>query len=137
MGESQTHKDLLVKICKWIKSSDETAIILCDEVDAVGQTDLPPMINDVRPDVYAIGRARYRYIIGEAKASQSDLESEHTIKQLTAYIEFCVSTENSVLVVAVPVMLINCTKNLIRNLKNRLGANVETYVLDINDHLNY
>ncbi len=120
MVESILHKSYVEIIKQWIlKSSPEEMIIWCDSDDNIFSKNFPPKIDSYIPDIFALGKQSKRIIIGEAKTSQRDLESEHSEEQLTAYLKHCLKADNSMVVLAVPLCLINCAKSLLYALKRR------------------
>jgi hypothetical protein len=132
MVESILHKSLVVAIQEWVKSSfSEEMIIYIDSENSTLLKNMPSQINGHIPDIYAMGRRINRIIIGEAKTSQCDLESEHSEGQILSYLKHCVNKQDSIVVLAVPLHLINCAKSIISSLKRRNNLEtVKTIVLN-------
>lgn len=137
MVESLLHKRLVAKISKWVqRTSAEEIIILSDAADSSLTGSSPPRLEGCIPDIYAIGKKSNFIFIGEAKASQFDLESGHSEKQFETYLKHCSVKQSSMVILAVPLELINCAKSILCAIKkaNNLKE-VSTYVLGISDLL--
>jgi hypothetical protein len=130
MVESILHKFFVKTIKEWILSfCSEEMIILCDSENSFLSKDIPPKIDSYIPDVFAFGRISKKFIIGEAKTSQIDLESEHTERQIIAYLKYCLKKKDSIFVLVVPLYLVNCGKSLLSYLKVENGCEaVQTHV---------
>ncbi|MCK9211870.1 MAG: hypothetical protein M0P61_13605 [Ignavibacteriaceae bacterium] len=121
LPESTTHKTLVGAIVKWVhKYYNEEMILYVDSENAMFTDELPPSINTCKPDVFAQGRKSKNIVIGEAKTTQIDLESDHSEIQFTAYLEYCKKNSDCKLVVATPLNIINCAKSIIDVLKKKL-----------------
>lgn len=103
MPESSTHLALVGRIVEHIDEHYRGISDLAVLHDLPGRIgcNKPPKIGGYRPDVYAVDAPLTRTIIGEAK-TQGDLETQHTHKQLTAFVRFLALHNNAVLVLAVP-----------------------------------
>lgn len=130
MVESILHKFFVKTIKEWILSfCSEEMIILCDSENSFFSKNSPPKIDSYIPDVFAFGRISKKTIIGEAKTSQIDLESEHTERQIIAFLKYCLKKKDSIFVLVVPLYLVNCSKSLLSSLKVKNGCEaVKTYV---------
>ena len=103
MPESSTHLALVGRIIDHIAEHHRgisDLAVLHDLPGRIGCTK-PPKIGLYRPDVYAVDAPLTQTIIGEAK-TQGDLETQHTHKQLTAFVKFLAIQNNAVLILAVP-----------------------------------
>jgi hypothetical protein len=131
MVESILHKSLVETIHKWIINSfSEEMIIYIDSEKSIFLKNIPQQIDGYIPDIYASGRRVDRIIIGEAKTSQWDLESEHSEGQIMTYLRHCVNKPDSLVVLAVPLRLINCAKSLVTSLKRKNNLErVKTLIL--------
>jgi len=133
MTESVLHTLLREKIVRWItKNHHEGFSIYSDSENNIYTKAYTPPINSFIPDVFATGNESKKVIIGEAKASQWDLDSEHSENQILAYLHYCSERTNAMLVLAVPVELINYAQSLLRALKRRNDlVSVETHVINL------
>lgn len=119
MVESTLHKTLVTIIERWMKTNSLEEMIVYVDSEKSFSGNMPPRIDTFIPDVFAKGRNSERMIIGEAKSSQRDLESEHSEKQLIAYLRHCKNKLNSVVVLAVPFDIYNCAKSLLEAIKKQ------------------
>jgi hypothetical protein len=82
----------------------------------------PPFINGYVPDLYATGS---RHIVGEAK-TKTDLDRVHSRLQIEEFFRFLSTTQNGLLVLAVPLIAWNYGKSVLRCLRRETAAsNVE------------
>jgi hypothetical protein len=93
-------------------------IILLADIPGTESVSKPPSIKGFFPDVY-VG-SPYP-IIGEAKTLR-DLETEHSMHQLTGFLRFLSNTENGRLFLAVPLPALNFAKAIVRNLCREIGC---------------
>jgi hypothetical protein len=103
MPESSTHLALVGRIIDHIAEhycGISGLAVLHDLPGRIG-CNKPPKIGVYRPDVYAVDAPLTQTIIGEAK-TQGDLDTQHTHKQLTAFVKFLALHKNAVLILAVP-----------------------------------
>lgn len=83
------------------------------------------------PDVWAKNIQNGMVIIGEAKTLR-DIENRHSAAQLSAFLEYCNDNKPSLLIVAVPWMMVSCAKSQIKYLKNITKAQgVQVVFLDM------
>ena len=120
MVESTLHKTLVIIIESWVKINSPEEMIVYIDSEKSSSGNIPPRIDVFIPDVFAKGRNSERLIIGEAKSSQRDLESEHSEKQLIAYLRHCKNKLNSVVILAVPFNIYNCAKSLLEAIKTEV-----------------
>jgi len=127
--ESHLHKSLVKIIERWIRSySSEEMTVYVDSEDSLGN--IPPKIDIFIPDIFAKEIYNKYVIIGEAKSSQRDLESDHSEKQIVAYLKYCKNKPNSIVVLAVPFNILNCARSLVKAIKRQNQLNlVKTEVL--------
>lgn len=132
MSESIIHKKLIAIIQRWIKKmSKEEMTVYCDSEDNILRDNKPPSIYSYIPDVYAVGLKSNRIIVGEAKISRTDLESEHSEMQLLAYLRHCKTKDHAFIVLAVPIELVNCAKSFVEFIKRRNNLQaIETHVIN-------
>lgn len=92
---------------------------------------IPPMINGYRPDIYVSSLPPIFNIIGEAKTSW-DLEREHSMEQLTAFLSYCNITKDTMLILAVPWDMVRLARAIIKNIKKKNNIqSVEATVLEM------
>lgn len=99
MSESFVHRTLVSALLDEMNARtwDPAPFLYADLNGAA----VPPLIGNVRPDVYAHFTLQNRAIIGEAKTS-ADLESFHTSQQLEQYFRHLASKDDGELWLAVP-----------------------------------
>ncbi|MBT0664505.1 hypothetical protein KI809_09355 [Geobacter pelophilus] len=118
MGESLNHVRLVKAIIERVSSLDPQAVILAD-TSIYAAKDRPPKIGGHVPDVYARIDMLRQTIIGEAKTGK-DLENEHTMSQLRAYLSHCSTNPGTRLVLAVPWDMRSFVHNLLNRLKTQM-----------------
>src|SRR5262249_23124041 len=92
--------------------------------------DKPPRLEGFVPDVYAVDTPPSIAIIGEAK-TVLDLHTEHSRRQLAAFLRFLRQQEHGVLVLGVPWQGRATAHNLLARLCRENGAeNVGVVVVD-------
>lgn len=132
MPESVNHMRLVKQMADWISAEyldGDSGALLVDDPSSTGGNKPPPLSGFV-PDVYARVTSRDAVVVGEAKTA-TDLERAHTRNQLTAFLKECSTSENGVLVVAVPWYISRLVKSLVRSLQRRNGLEaVATVILD-------
>ncbi|MDH5415372.1 MAG: hypothetical protein OEW87_14645 [Flavobacteriaceae bacterium] len=131
MSESITHQNLVKAIHTWLKNentnNDMSILVDLPEEDT---TNRPTMINGFRPDLYAKRVSDNRIYIGEAK-TKKDLETQHSRRQLRAFLEHLSILENSILILGVPWAMVPCARGLIERIKIDSKTNcVDFIVLD-------
>ncbi len=132
MGESASHVALVRRLLDWTLTEvcqGEPVIVLVDlpEYHAASK---PKRIGGFTPDLCAAGSSRYGAIVGEAKTAK-DIERKHTVAQLEAFMKYCNSFDQSLLVLAVPWDMVPLTRSIIRDIRLKTCAkNVETVVLE-------
>jgi hypothetical protein len=136
MGESLEHTKLVDSIKKWLleyKQSSSNLCVFCDSPSRSSQ-DKPPAIEGFIPDIYAIIPNGELVIVGEAK-TWSDIESRHSIAQFGAFLRYCSTRKNTMLVIAVPWDMVNCVKSLVRFLQK--STNTQAACVKILEKLSY
>ncbi len=132
MSESATHIKLVEELSSWISAkflNGDSGLMLIDHPNS-NKKERPPTIEGFIPDVYIPNAPGTLVIIGEAKTAK-DLENNHSIAQIGAFLHRCSQTSDSILVLAVPWHMTRLGKNMLRYLKYRVGAdNVRTEVLE-------
>lgn len=118
MGESLNHVLLVKAIIEKISSLDPQAVIFAD-TSLYAATDRPPKIGGHVPDVYARIGMLHQAVIGEAK-TRKDLENEHTMSQLRAYLSHCCTNPGTLLVLAVPWDMRAFVNNCLNRLKSEM-----------------
>ena len=121
MPEGDTHRQLVEHLSNSVKL--RRGGMLCVYIDGVRPflgKGPPPALGDIRPDIYAIDEVTKHIIIGEAK-SASDIDNDHTEKQLTGYFEHLASRPSGELVIAVPFCSAGTAHRLCLSTRNKLG----------------
>ena len=130
MGESAEHLDLVQALRDYIESRlcGCYSLAVLGDLPGSSRQERPPRIAGYIPDVYATDAPTTQVIIGEAK-TEDDLETEHSRRQLRAFIEFLVCRERGTLVLAVPWQAASAARNLAERLAGS-GRRPELVVLD-------
>lgn len=132
MGESTSHIALVSSIAKWLEKQEYfgSLITLADIPSSIGASK-PPIVGGFAPDVWAKNIENGSVIIGEAKTLR-DIENRHSSEQFSAFLKFCNDNKPSLLVVAVPWMMVNCAKSHIEYLKRKTRTEgVQVVFLDM------
>jgi len=132
MPESSVHTNLVKLLAQWIIEllpPEDSSHILIDIPENSPQKK-PPKLYEFVPDVFVSNTNCYTFIIGEAKVA-TDIDNNHTIEQLTAFLRKCAESNNSLLVMAVPWHAFRLATWVIRHCKKKAGLEaVETRVID-------
>jgi len=123
MAESECHRRLTQALVRWVADDQlggDPSLILVDDAFA-GKRGFPPVIGGFRPDVYLAPGKSNVLVIGEAETAK-DLERNHTVAQLSAFLGYCVSYPGALVVVAVPWYVVRCARSLLRHLQQRCCA---------------
>lgn len=100
MSESREHQELIINMFAYVNNKFPNYHITVDIQNYVGD-DVPNLVNNHRPDLYATSVNKDHYIIGEAK-TQFDLSSKHSEKQITAFLNYLKSKINADFILSVP-----------------------------------
>jgi len=103
MSESSSHLSLVALLAHWICANcltGDPGLMLVDHPDFT-RLSRPPKIHGYLPDVYVRDTRHSQLVIGEAK-TRWDLQTKHTLDQLTAFLETRDSGLTTRLVLAVP-----------------------------------
>ena len=132
MAESNKHSALVHIIIKYIgrEHAHITALGIIDDLSSPLRAEKPNRIEGFVPDVYAFDAPLTTIIIGEAK-TQADLETEHSKKQITAFLSFLGHQETGIFILAVPWQAKRRAQAIVAALREAVGASsVETVTLD-------
>ena len=103
MPESSIHTNLVRLLAEWLIDllpSEVSSHMLIDIPENTLQKK-PPKIYEFVPDIFVPNTRGYSHIIGEAKTA-TDIDNNHTVEQITAFLRKCSESDNSLLVLAVP-----------------------------------
>lgn len=103
MSESDYHRSLVQALASEISCDpvwSNRPIVYSDIQDGIF-ADLPPIIGNNRPDVFARDLASSFSIIGEAKTA-GDIDNSHTFEQLISFFDYLRSNPYGELWMAVP-----------------------------------
>lgn len=135
MAESLEHLKLVRAILWYISREHSEVSYLATLHDLPGliRGEKPPRISGFAPDVYAVDAPRTVTIVGEAKTVR-DLESEHSRKQIRAFIAFLKDKERGVFVLAVPWQAVPRARGIVKGLAQEMESlATELVVLDGSD----
>ena len=130
MAESATHRKMVKRLEQWIVNNYDKSekIFIWTDTPQNGPSSFPITIEGFVPDLYAKFLSSTEQIIGEAKTA-SDLDTQHTEKQITAFLRYCAINQNTILILAVPWDLVRYTRSLIKYWKRQSQIeNVRTFV---------
>ena len=132
MSESSIHTNLVKLLAKWIIEllpPEDSSHMLIDIPENPPQKK-PPKLYEFVPDIFVSNTSRYAFVIGEAKTA-TDIDNNHTIEQLTAFLKKCSESNNSLLVMAVPWHVVRLATSVIMHCKKQAGLEVvETRVIE-------
>jgi hypothetical protein len=126
MPESATHADLVHSIVAFaeLKLGPMTSIAIREDAVRPIRGEKPPRIGGYTPDVHAVDVPTTRTLVGEAK-TQTDLERDHTRRQVAAFLQYLAVTPYGIFVLAVPLAARATARRLITEL-NAPFANAGT-----------
>ena len=125
MSESSIHTNLVRLLAKQINEllpPEDRAHMLIDVPENPPQKK-PPRLYGFVPDIFVSNTTRYTFVIGEAKTA-TDIDKNHTMEQLTAFLKKCSENNNSILVMAVPWHMVRLARSVIWHCKKK--ADLET-----------
>ena len=131
MPESHYHTKMVREIGSWIKTQhpNNDIIVLMDTPETPGHQ-LPQLINNYRPDVFAKG-TQNNIFLGEAKSPRG-LETSHSIRQIKSYLRYLSDKPNSVFVLATSWDMGRCAKSLVISLQEEVSAeNVSLEIITV------
>jgi len=132
LAESSQHAALVQIIIGYIKRehAEVTALGIVDDRSSAIGAEKPNRIEGFVPDVYAFDAPRTTTIIGEAKTKE-DLETEHSKKQIAAFLSHLRYQNAGILIMAVPWQLKRRAQAIVTTLQQAVGAgSVKTVTLD-------
>lgn len=132
MAESSVHTNLVRLLANWINDllpPEDSSHMLIDIPENPPEKK-PPKLYEFVPDIFAFNTSHYSFVIGEAKTA-TDIDNNHTMEQLTAFLRKCSESENSLLVMAVPWHVVRLARSIITHCKKEAGLEViETRVIE-------
>lgn len=117
MPESATHAVLVQALLAFAQQELGSLAELAVREDALRplRGERPPRIHGYVPDVYATNVPTTSTLIGEAK-TRTDLETEHSEKQISAFLRYLAQTQDGIFVLGVPLSAVATAKRLVRRL---------------------
>lgn len=132
MAESSTHSALVKVIIRYIgrEHAQIAALGIVNDLSSPLHAEKPNRIEGLVPDVYAFDAPLTTVIIGEAKTTP-DLETEHSQKQIRAFLSFLGHQPMGIFILAVPWQSKRRAGAIVASLRNAVGASsVKTVTLD-------
>ena len=132
MPESATHAFLVRVIIEYVEREFGNLVDIGIRDDAIHPVrgERPPMIEGYVPDVYVTDVPTTRTLIGEAK-TQKDIETEHSMRQISAFLKYLAETRNGVFVLSVPLVAGPTARRVLSEINREFpGASTYTVVLD-------
>lgn len=132
MAESIKHTALVRIILDYIDRAHSgiPALGVLNDLPSPLRAEKPNRIGGYVPDVYAFDAPLTTVIIGEAK-TPDDLETDHSTKQMTAFLSFLGQQKQGIFILAVPWALKRRAAAIVSALRESIGAtSVTTVTLD-------
>jgi hypothetical protein len=132
LAESNKHSALVNIIIRYIgrEHTDIAAPGIINDLSSPLRAEKPNRIDGFVPDVYAFDAPLTTIIIGEAK-THADLETDHSKKQITAFLSFLGHQKTGIFILAVPWQAKRRAQTVVATLRDAVGAaSVETITLD-------
>ena len=132
MPESAKHAFLVRAILQYVEREFGNIADIGIREDALHPVrgERPPMIEGYVPDVYVIDVPSTRTLIGEAKTRQ-DIETEHSMRQISAFLRYLSETPNGVFVLSVPLVAGPTARRVLSEANREYPeASTQTVVLD-------
>ena len=127
MSESYEHREMVLAMERTLPRICPTAQSVADVSSYIGDCQLPPVIGNHRPDVFAHNREQI--FIGEVKTF-SDLETKRSTIQIRTFIQYVEENEGS-FILGVHGQGANRAKTLLRFSSDNLRLNkCQLYVFD-------
>ena len=132
MPESSNHTTLVRLMAEWMNEllppMDHGHLFI--DVPEHPPQKKPPNLYGHVPDILVVNTSLYACVIGEAKTA-TDIDNEHTVQQLIAFLRKCAEHDNSLLVMAVPWNVARLARWVIAYCKRQACLpNIETKVID-------
>jgi hypothetical protein len=132
MPESATHASLVQAVIMFAEREFGAFVEIAVREDAVRpmRGERPPRIEGYTPDVHATDVPTTKTIVGEAK-TQRDLETDHSRRQIAAFLRHLSNTPGGVFVLAVPLAAGATARRLLAELNAPfVNATTRLVVLD-------
>ncbi len=123
MPESATHAALVQAVIAFAEVELGAFVNIAVREDAVHpmRGERPPRIEGYTPDVHAIDVPTTKTLIGEAK-TRADLETDHSRRQIAAFLSYLAKTSGGLFVLAVPLTAGPRARRLLVELSAPLAA---------------
>jgi hypothetical protein len=132
LAESSQHTALVKVIINYIgrEHADMTGLGIMNDLSSPLGAEKPSRIEGFVPDVYAFDAPLTTTIIGEAK-THADLETEHSKRQIAAFLSFLERQPSGIFILAVPWQLKRRAEAIVGMVREAVGAlSVKTVTLD-------
>jgi hypothetical protein len=133
MPESTQHLDLVRRLISYVNSnfSECRSLSIISDLPTTIGGERPPKIQGFAPDLFAIDVPATKTIIGEGKTRQ-DLETDHSRRQIGAFLYFLSRQPRGILIIAVPWQILGATQRMMRSLQSEteFHHSVEIIILD-------
>lgn len=132
MPESATHAHLVQAIILYVEREfgDLAQIAVWEDAVHPFRGEKPPRIGGCVPDVFATDVPTTMTLIGEAK-TQSDIENDHSRRQIFAFLDYLSKTPNGIFVFSVPLVSSAKANRLLSEINRPFSASgTRTVVLD-------
>ena len=120
MSQSDEHRDLVVRAARELGRRFPDCRTTVDVQGRPGDA-VPLLIGNHRPDVTAHNAYGSLQCVVEVKVSVRDLESQHTVRQITAFVRYLDSFPDSLFALAVPGALADRARSILALLAESSG----------------
>ena len=120
MSQSDEHRDLVMRTARELGRRFPNCRTTVDVQGQPGDL-VPLLIGNHRPDVTAHNADGSLRCVAEVKVSFRDLESQHTERQITAFVRYLDSYPDSLFALAVPGALADRARTILAFLAERSG----------------
>ena len=130
MSESAAHANLVQNIILYAEREFGSLAEYVVREDAVHplRGERPPRVEGYVPDVYVTDVPTTMTLIGEAKTLH-DIETEHSRRQIFAFLKYLSNTHNGIFVLSVPLFSGAMARRFLSDIKQPIQANSTAIVV--------
>lgn len=138
MTESEMHARLVKSIISHLEfclGKIDEIMVQDDSLQPI-RGERPPRIGQFVPDVYATDVPTTKIVIGEAKTA-NDIDTEHSRKQISVFLDYLAHSPNGLFVMAVPTFSKARAQSVVKELGVSLGSKMPDFEIidDIENRL--
>ena len=113
MSQSEKHANLIREVAAAIGRRYPSVSITTDLQQNPGD-EVPSIINGFKPDVYARWEKTGLIIIAEAKTTNKDIDNQHTLNQVTSFLNYLNNKKSGLFILSVTGCMANHAKTMLR-----------------------